>query len=209
ASLHHAAGVRRFMALAALSMAAFGAAPASAQNAGFTFGLWGDMPYAKAGDTPKMPALIADMNGSDIAFSLYDGDLKAGSSKCTDDVYDAARKMFDQFNKPVVYIPGDNEWTDCHRLNNGGYDNLERLDYIRKVMFTKNNYGTGSLPLERQGKAGEKFLGDGRFLYRGLTFVGLNGPRRNNKPPLPEEGCTPKNAPPGRPRGARNVEDAP
>ena len=29
---------------------------------------------------------------------------------------------------PVIYTPGDNEWTDCHRVNNGGYNPLERLD---------------------------------------------------------------------------------
>src|SRR3977135_3965247 len=100
-------------AAAAVVMTAAWSAPAPAQNATFSFGLWGDMPYAKAKDEPKIPALIADMNASDIAFSLYDGDIKDGSSKCTDDVFDRAITMFGQFKKPVVYIPGDNEWTDC------------------------------------------------------------------------------------------------
>ena len=50
----------------------------------FTFGLWGDMPYAKAKDQEKMPALLDSINSSDIAFSIYDGDIKDGSSKCTD-----------------------------------------------------------------------------------------------------------------------------
>ena len=40
----------------------------------FSFGLWGDMPYTKANDAPKIPRLIADMNASDIRFSIYDGD---------------------------------------------------------------------------------------------------------------------------------------
>src|SRR5262245_45231758 len=70
---------------------------ALAQSQPFSFGLWGDMPYAKANDAPKIPALIADMNASDIVFSLYDGDIKDGSSKCTDDIYEAAIKMFNQF----------------------------------------------------------------------------------------------------------------
>ena len=29
----------------------------SATSGGYSFGLWGDMPYQKAGDGPKMPAL--------------------------------------------------------------------------------------------------------------------------------------------------------
>src|SRR3954464_1813058 len=118
------------LAATAICIAA-GCSSAYAQSKALSFALWGDMPYAKAKDEPKIPALIASMNASDIAFSIYDGDIKDGSSKCTDDVFDAAIKMFDQFKKPVVYIPGDNEWTDCHRTNNGGYDNLERLDHVR------------------------------------------------------------------------------
>ena len=89
------------------------------------------MPYAKADDAPHIPALLEDMNASDIAFSIYDGDIKDGSSECTDAIYTDAIAMFDSLKKPVIYVPGDNEWTDCHRTNNGGYDNLERLDHIR------------------------------------------------------------------------------
>ena len=122
----------------------------------FAFGLWGDMPYAKAKDGPKIPALIADMNKSDIAFSLYDGDIKDGSSKCTDDAFDDAIKMFGEFKKPVVYVPGDNEWTDCHRMNNGGYDNLERLAYLRKTMFANGGvFGAENCRVDHQGKPGE------------------------------------------------------
>ncbi len=106
-----------------------GAGPAS-----FSFGLWGDMPYTKAGDDSKLPAVLQSINQSDITFSIYHGDIKDGSSKCTDDVYTDALAMFSKMVKPVVYVPGDNEWTDCHRVNNGGYDTLERLAHLRKAM---------------------------------------------------------------------------
>lgn len=178
----------------ALVLLGAGSAPAWAQSQPFAFALWGDMPYAKANDGPKIPALIADMNASDIAFSLYDGDIKDGSSKCTDDVYTAAIEMFDRFQKPVVYIPGDNEWTDCHRLNNGGYDNLERLAYIRQVMFKKDTYGSGSLAVERQGTPGTKYVENVRFLHQGIMFVGLNIPGSNNNRVLDEKDCTTKSA---------------
>ena len=68
----------------------------------FSMGLWGDMPYAKANDAPAIPALIADMNASDIAFSMYDGDIKDGSSECTDAIYDDAIAMFDSLSAPVI-----------------------------------------------------------------------------------------------------------
>lgn len=135
------------------------AVPSTAQDkTAFSFGLWGDMPYAKAKDQPKVTALIADMNNSDIAFSIYDGDIKDGSSKCTDDIYQTAITMFNTMAKPLVYVPGDNEWTDCHRTNNGGYDNLERLDHLRKVMFAKSeSFGKETMALEHQAMPGEKF----------------------------------------------------
>ena len=35
-----------------------------------------------------------------------------------------------------MYTPGDNEWTDCHRANNGGYTPTERLAVIRQLFFS-------------------------------------------------------------------------
>jgi hypothetical protein len=170
------------------------AAPASAGEQ-FAFALWGDMPYAKAGDGPKIQALIEDVNASDIAFSIYDGDIKDGSSRCTDDVYTAAIAMFDGFAKPAIYIPGDNEWTDCHRLNNGGYDNLERLDHIRRTMMTSaESFGRTRLGLTRQGAPGTKFSENVRFSHGGIIFVGLNIPGSNNNRVHDEKECTSKSA---------------
>jgi hypothetical protein len=180
----------RFLAgaLLALSMAA-------AQAQTFSFALWGDMPYAKAGDEPKIPALIKSINQSDIAFSLYDGDIKDGSSKCTADIYFAALTMFGQMTKPVVYVPGDNEWTDCHRLNNGGYDALERLAFIRKTMFSApGSLGQRRLPLQHQGQLGEKFVENTRFSHNKIVFAAFNIPGSNNNKILDEKDCVNKSA---------------
>ena len=161
-----------------------------AQAQTFSFGLWGDMPYQKTGDSRKIPALLKSINQSDIAFSMYDGDIKDGSSKCTDDIFEAALSMFGQLNKPVVYVPGDNEWTDCHRLNNGSYDPQERLAYLRKTMFpTASSLGKRRMPLMHQGQPGEKFYENTRFSYRRIVFVGLNMPGSNNNRILNDKDC--------------------
>ena len=166
-----------------------------AQAQTFSFGLWGDMPYQKASDELKIPALLKSINQSDIAFSIYDGDIKDGSSKCTDDIYQSALTMFGQMNKPVVYVPGDNEWTDCHRLNNGGYDGLERLDHMRKVMFpTVNSLGKRTMALTHQGQLGEKFVENTRFSHRGIMFATLNVPGSNNNKILDDKDCANKSA---------------
>jgi hypothetical protein len=161
----------------------------------FSFGLWGDMPYKKAGDDPKLPAVLKSINDSDIAFSMYDGDIKDGSSKCTDEVYTDALAMFGSMKKPVVYVPGDNEWTDCHRLNNGGFDTLERLSHLRRVMYpTLNSLGKSTLPLEHQGKLGEKFVENTRFSHGGVVFVGINQSGSNNNVVMSEKECKSKSA---------------
>lgn len=161
----------------------------------FAFGLWGDMPYQKAGDASKLPAVLHSINQSDIAFSLYDGDIKDGSSKCTDDVYTDALSMFGSMKQPVVYVPGDNEWTDCHRLNNGGMDPLERLAHLRRVMYaTPMSLGQNQLALAHQGKPGEKFVENTRFQHAGIVFVGINMPGSNNNLVRNAKDCTHKSA---------------
>jgi hypothetical protein len=164
--------LRKSIVLIAMTLLATLGAQAQTSPKSFSFGLWGDMPYKKAGDDAKLPAVLKSINQSDIAFSLYDGDIKDGSSKCTDDVYTDALKMFATMVKPVVYVPGDNEWTDCHRTNNGGYDGLERLSYLRKVMFPSlNSLGQNTLTLEHQGKLGEKFVENTRFFHGGCLKI--------------------------------------
>lgn len=151
------------------------------QERKFSFALWGDMPYAKNGDDPKIPALIADINASKVKFSIFDGDIKDGSSVCSDDQYTSAIERFNSFRAPLVYVPGDNEWTDCHRTNNGGYNNLERLAYVRATMFdTPWSFGQRPMKLEHQGTLGGLYAENTRWSYGKVVFVGLNIPGSNN-----------------------------
>jgi hypothetical protein len=183
------------VALSLISCASTGSSTGSSGGQPYSFGLWGDMPYKKAGDDSKLPAVMSSINASDIAFSMYDGDIKDGSSKCTDDIYTDALKMFGSMMKPVVYVPGDNEWTDCHRVNNGGYDSLERLTHLRRIMFpTLNSLGQTSMPLEHQGKLGERYVENTRFSHGGVVFAGINMPGSNNNLILNAKECTAKSA---------------
>jgi hypothetical protein len=103
--------------------------------------------------------------------------------------------MFNTLKKPVVYVPGDNEWTDCHRLNNGGMDGLERLSHLRQVMFPNlNSLGQTTLALQHQGKVGAKFVENTRFSHGGITFVGINMPGSNNNLVLSAKDCSKKSA---------------
>jgi hypothetical protein len=110
----------------------------------FTVGLWGDMPYSDAQAQTGVPNLIADMNNSDISFSVHDGDLKAGSATknsatptdCSNALYAQALGYFNSLQQPAFFTTGDNDWTDCDRNSNGPFNSLERLQYERGVFFS-------------------------------------------------------------------------
>ena len=81
---------------------------------GYAIGLWGDLPYSDV-QAAGVPNLIADMNSQDLAFTAHDGDLKSGSSVCTDAVYTRALAYLNSLRAPAAFTPGDNDWTDCDR----------------------------------------------------------------------------------------------
>jgi hypothetical protein len=157
----------------------------------FTFALWGDMPYSATDAATKVPALIDDINKSGVEFSVFDGDFKSGSSQCTNSVYSDTIARFNRFKMPMMYVPGDNEWTDCHRTNNGGYNNLERLAYLRKTMFNNSrSFGQKTLRLEHQGQLGGLYAENTRWMYNKVQFIGLNVPGSNNNKVNSDAQCT-------------------
>src|SRR5262249_25500310 len=87
----------------------------------FAIGLWGDLPYSDVQAQVGVPNLIADMNKQELAFTVHDGDLKAGNgtagsvtpTTCVDALYTQALGFFNSLRAPAVLTPGDNDWTDC------------------------------------------------------------------------------------------------
>jgi len=62
------------------------------------FGVRGDMPYKKTGDNSKLPAVLQSINRADIAFSIYDGDIKDGSFDTPERLSHIRRVMFPTIN---------------------------------------------------------------------------------------------------------------
>ena len=80
---------------------------------GYTIALFGDMPYNALGKS-QYPALLADINRAHVAFSVHDGDLKSGGDgPCSDSLYYTALNYFNSLERPLIFVPGDNDWTDC------------------------------------------------------------------------------------------------
>jgi hypothetical protein len=112
----------------------------------FEFGMIGDQQYGAEGER-KFPALTNSMNRARLEFVTHNGDFKNGSSVCSNAVFQNRLESFEAFEHPFILTPGDNDWTDCHRANNGAYDPLERLAMIRR-MFYPNNFTLGKRKME-------------------------------------------------------------
>jgi hypothetical protein len=109
----------------------------------FSFALIGDMPYGETRETP-FAKLVAEINrDKDVDFVMHAGDIKAGSERCDDDLIIRRFGLYEIFQRAFIYTPGDNEWTDCHRANNGQYNPLERLAFLRSVFFPQVGQTTG------------------------------------------------------------------
>lgn len=149
----------------------------------FEFALIGDTPYVNGSDPgatyPPFDRLVDAINRERrLQWVLHAGDIKNGSTLCSDALYPDRLARFAAFSKPLVYTPGDNEWTDCHRLNNGQYQPLERLAKLREVLFPTPGatLGSGSLSVDSQAQTPgyEEFPENVRWTHRGVVFATLH-----------------------------------
>jgi len=171
--------LRRFTGLALAATAVFAHAQA------FQFAALGDLPY---GDPAKVGApyraLIGSINRLQPAFSIHIGDFKSGSTRCSNEEFQTQLQHFALFASALVYTPGDNEWTDCHRANNGAYDPVERLALLR-TMFFPAGQSLGQSPLAVQSQAAldpthAKFVENLRWQHQGVLFATLHIVGSNN-----------------------------
>jgi hypothetical protein len=158
--------------------------------------LWGDEFYNADADakTLEISQTITSMNAHDLDFTLFAGDTKNGSSECSDQAI--GQDIIDIFNSlkvPTLYTLGDNEWTDCHRTNNGSYDPIERLSYLRSTFFNKETtQGPNPIAVERQGELGAEYSENSRFVKNNVEFVALHVPGSNNNLVVTDSQCSKK-----------------
>ncbi len=141
------------------------------------FAVIGDTPYSdyERAELPKMLGAIAN---SQVEFVAHIGDIKSGKDRCDDSLFADRHDVFNASRVPFVFVPGDNEWSDCDRVSNGGYDPLERLNKLRALFWHDGlSLGQKTMTLERQpGNYPEHT----RFRLGPVLFVTLNLPGGNN-----------------------------
>ncbi|MEI7784150.1 MAG: hypothetical protein WCK08_07200 [Betaproteobacteria bacterium] len=170
------------LAAVALSLAACGGGdtPIVAADPSFAVAVIGDSPYGIAyGDKAQYnanPAFISAVNAdTSLSMALHVGDIHSGKEYCTEAYNLGVFNQWKSFKMPLVYVPGDNEWADCHKTKEGGGayngtttlidyvttdggsyakgDPLANLSLIRSMFFSAPGQSLGSSPMKLHSQA--------------------------------------------------------
>jgi hypothetical protein len=150
---------------------------------GFAFAVLGDAPYNPL-ETLQYTRVLADLDAHELAFVIHVGDILA--SDCSDERYRKSLDWFNGLRHPVIYSPGDNEWTDCR---GSGHPPLERLGRLRQLFFARPGHSLGgrTLAVDTQAQRPEfaAFVENTRWHHAGITFctVHLVGSKNGHRNP--------------------------
>lgn len=146
----------------------------------FTFMALGDAPYGEPAEVyPQYETLIKTINDRAPKLVVHVGDIKSGSTPCSDEMLLAQLAYMNTFAAPVLYSVGDNEWTDCHRKKAGAFDPLERLAFLRKNFFATPKT-LGAAPVDVTSDAAAGYPENARLVMNDVTFVTASVPGSNN-----------------------------
>ena len=166
------------------SLPAQSQAPAARSQA-LTFGLIGDLAYNPA-EEPLLQNVFDDLNRNALAFVVHLGDLSSPRYACTDEILTKRLGQFNASVHPLIFTPGDNDWTDCHEKQGvAGGDPLVRLAKVRSMFFVgERSLGKRTMALTRQSKSKDpalaKFRENAMWEANGVTFATLHIVGSNN-----------------------------
>ena len=217
--------MRTTFLLAVLSSLILAAAAAARDNTPFsdsgdplTMAVYGDAPY---GTTPTdtaefraTPAFIDSVNADkDVRLILHVGDIHSGKQFCTQAYDQSIYDLWTAYQAPLVYTPGDNEWTDCHKTGEGGnvlaggqpvdYANgnpVANLALVRSIFFSNPGHALGQrdkVLLSQADAFDPAHPGDAAFVENVMweqsrtLFVTIDLPGGSNDDTDPWYGVTP------------------
>jgi len=150
-----------------------------ADDKSFTFIAMGDTNYSGLTFT-NYKRMIEGINKSDSRFVVHVGDIKGAGIDCSDKHDKIAVKLFTDIHKPIVYTPGDHDWTDCE-------NSLRRLATVRKRFFLEPSFSSLK-SVEKQSEKSKqfsKYVENLTWSLNGIRFVTLHIVGFNNNCILP------------------------
>lgn len=210
--------MRRFIALGAvlaLALAVAVAALAGTRDSQrpLTFAVYGDAPYGTSNtDTAEFdatPAFIQAVN-ADPAVSevVHVGDIHSGSQRCTQAYDQSVYDLWTKFRDPLIYTPGDNEWSDCQKtkelagdpsLSYANGNPAANLALVRQIFFAhpgrtlggRMDVDTQAQAYDRSSPNDAKYVENVMWKQDRVLFVTVNLPGGSNDDADPWFGVTP------------------
>jgi hypothetical protein len=172
------------------------------RNDRVTIAVFGDWPYSQF-LLDNASRLIDSVNDDpEVSLVIHVGDIHSGSMPCTSagilppipssnpgwnqKIY----YQFQQSGMPVVYTPGDNEWTDCHKTKESKSGApLNELASVRDLFFARLGHTLGSQDTEVLSQAqyfdpahpeDADYVENVMWEDAKVIFVTLNMPGSNN-----------------------------
>ena len=137
----------------------------------FSFAVLGDAPYNWVEEI-RFRRVIRQLDAADLNVVIHVGDILW--YPCSDDLFRERLTAFQSQRHPLVYTPGDNEWTDCHEPIAGAYQPLERLERLREIFFDDptTSLGASGIPLITQAAdlGWAEFVENARWSEAGIVF---------------------------------------
>jgi hypothetical protein len=146
----------------------------------FSFAVLGDAPYYFWEDL-QFRLVLRAIDKHELTEVIHVGDIFW--KPCSDAMYRMVRNRFNRLRHPVIYTPGDNEWSDCWEPQSGGYAPLERLATLRRIFFADPTHSLGGKRIALTSQSGE-FVENVRWHHDGLLFatIHLTGNGNATKP---------------------------
>ncbi|MDE1183977.1 hypothetical protein [Paraburkholderia sp.] len=134
-------------------------------------------------EAPTQRLIDAIGRERDLSFIVYDGNLKGAKEACRDSLYERRHVVLDTSRVPLVFVPGQHDWTDCGSTEAGSFDPVERLDLLRQTLFSDpTSLGLTTVNLTRESEVARfhQYRENVRWQSDDTVFVGLNAPGPNN-----------------------------
>jgi len=144
--------------------------------------LLSDLPQWPAAEE-RVTALLDLLAERKLELVVHAGGIKGDTESCGDSVLQARQHLLDQSPLPLVYVPGETDWAECHQPVNGNFDAVERLNRLRELFFPEDaTLGKHPRAVVRQSDQAmfRSFRENARLSIDNVLLVALNLPGDNN-----------------------------
>ncbi len=159
--------------------------PRSGQR--FEFGIMGDMPYTRKQEA-EYERVIADLNARELAFAVHIGDAMfdprpyernpdLAREPGSDENYRYVLGTFESCRHPLVFTPGDNDWSDYVEFQKVKAEPFACLAKVRETYFRPGRtLGQRTMPVtsQRDDPKHQDYVENLAWSAGGVGFVSLH-----------------------------------